>query len=164
MARSTDKKLSMTTQTVTVRLKQQVSGLGNAGEVHRVSFGYARNFLLRNGLASIIGERSAEKVIATQQKRANAHVNEHKAVMEIAQSLDGRAVTISAPGNVDGKLFASIQADDVAAALDTDPIFRMEPLKLTGIHTVTLDFGHDIVSSVTVTLRSSSTASGRRSK
>ena len=151
----------MTTQTVNVRLKQHIPGLGNAGDVRRVKFGYARNFLVAKDLATIIGEQAASKVINQQQNRVSSQASERKAVMDIAKALDGQTATLTVPANSDGRLFASVQADDVAAALDTDPIFRMDPIKSTGTHTVTLDFGHDIVSNITVTLRSTMSNSRR---
>lgn len=143
----------MTAQTVPIRLTRSVPGLGGEGEVRRVAFGYARNFLLPRGLATIISGAQAETLIARQRMVKASVAHERQAVIEIAAALDGRSVELSAPANSDGRLFGAIQADDVAAALDTDPIFRMEPLKQAGEHQTTLDFGHDILAHVTVVVR-----------
>lgn len=144
----------MTTSTVLVRLTQSVPGLGSAGSLAEVSFGYARNYLLPRQLAAVMtGKRSAQRLVAQRERRITAPLNDHADVRAVAAALDGRTVTVSAPANDEGRLFASVAADMVAGALETDPIFRMDPLKQTGEHQATLDFGHDITATVTVIVR-----------
>lgn len=152
----------MASQTVTVRLTARVESLGNLGDVVTVPFGYARNFLLAKGLATVVSARTAEKARTHQRRSAKPHATERNAVVTIAAELDGRSVTLTVPANADGRLFARIQADDVAMALGADPLFRMDPLKQIGEHTVTLDFGHDILATVSVNLTPA--PSGRSAK
>lgn len=143
----------MTPSSVRVRLKQDVKGLGRAGQLAEVNFGYARNFLISQGLAEIVvGRRTAEQ-LSKQRTQQAIKPADHSPVQMIADSLAGRSITITAAANSDGKLFAGIQADQIAKALETDPLFRMEPIKHTGTHQVVLDFGHDIIATVSATVK-----------
>ena len=144
---------SMTQSSVLVRLKQPVPSLGSSGQVARVQFGYARNFLIPRGLAELATGRAAAGQLA-HQPSSPITVNDHDDVRTVAASLNGQTVTIDRAANADGTLFASLHAEDVATALKTDPIFRMQPIKQTGEHQITLDFGHDIVAAVSVKVRS----------
>ena len=148
----------MSNHTVTIRLKQAVPRLGQIGQLARVNFGYARNFLLPRGVAELVSGRRAAVQLARQRQiqPTIAPTSHHQAVQTIADALAGQTVTLSAAANADGKLFASIQADDVATALKTDPIFRMEPIKQVGEYEATLDFGHDIMATVTVIMTAKS--------
>lgn len=143
----------MTQATVVVRLNKAVPGLGHAGQVAQVRFGYARNYLLPRGLAELATGRQAAAQLGTQQRMTPSSVNEHNGVKAIAAALVGQTATLTAAANEDGTLFAGIQATDIAEALRTDPVFRIEPIKHTGQHQVTLDFGHDITAVVTVTVK-----------
>ncbi len=151
----------MTQHLVPVRLRQAVAGLGQAGDVKLVKFGYARNFLVARGLGVLVSDGVASTALEQQAKRTKPSSERHE-IVSVASALTGRTATIIAPANADGTLFASVQADDVAAALETDPLFRMEPLKHTGEHVVILDFGHDITASITVTIRPQANQSRRR--
>ncbi len=143
----------MAAKSVAVRLTQSVTGLGRAGAVVNVSFAYARNFLLPRGAAQIVSAGTASRAIGKLQTRETIAVSLRQSVATIAKELADKVVTLTAPANANGKLFASVSAEAVAKALGIDAIFRLDPIKSVGRHPVKLDFGHDISATITVVVQ-----------
>ena len=100
-----------------VVLKQDVKSIGKKDELHEVSDGYARNYLLPRGLAV---EADAAAVIEVRTKAAAV---EHRAAQELAaaqkleKKIDGRTVTLKAKAGQGGRLFGSVTAKDIAETL-----------------------------------------------
>lgn len=100
-----------------VILTQDVKGSGKAGDLVNVSDGYARNFLLKKGLAI---EANAAAINAKQTRdSATAH---HAQVeldnaKESAALLEGKEVHIKAKAGANGKLFGSITSKEIADEL-----------------------------------------------
>ena len=100
-----------------VILKQDVKGLGKAGEKVKASDGYARNFLFPKGLAV---EANAQAL--TEYKNSEAS-KQHKKDVELANAneakahLDGKSVFIKAKAGQNGKLFGSVTSKDVSEAI-----------------------------------------------
>lgn len=100
-----------------VILKQDVKGLGKAGEKVKASDGYARNFLFPKGLAV---EANAQAL--TEYKNSEAS-KQHKKEVEVQNAndakalLDGKAVFVKAKAGQNGKLFGSVTSKDISAAI-----------------------------------------------
>lgn len=100
-----------------VILKEDVKGSGKAGELVNVSDGYARNFLLKKGLAI---EATAA---AINDKQTKDSAIQHRIQLEVdaakeqADKLNGKTVTIKAKAGANGKLFGSITSKEVAEEL-----------------------------------------------
>lgn len=99
-------------------LTAAVDNLGVAGDIVEVKAGYGRNYLLPRGLA-IVATRGAEKQIegikraqAAREIRDLDHAREVKAQLE---ALEG--VTIAVRSADSGKLFGSVKAEDIVAAV-----------------------------------------------
>ncbi len=98
-------------------LMEKVINLGQFGDVVKVKNGYARNFLIPQGMAkrataSSLAEfevRRAELLKADLAKLADAQARGEKIV--------GVVVKIAQKAGVDGKLFGSVTNADIAAAL-----------------------------------------------
>ncbi len=101
-----------------VILMKDVKGSGKAGDVVKVSDGYARNMLLPKGLAKEATEgniRSLEK----QKAIAAEKLEEQKAAAkEMAAKLEKITLKIESKGGDSGKLFGSITSKDIAEALE----------------------------------------------
>ena len=100
-------------------LTAEVEKLGVPGDTVEVKDGYGRNFLLPRGLA-IVATRGAEKQVEGIRRAQDAravrgleHANELKQAIE---GLDSVSLTVRTAGD-SGKLFGSVTAADVAAAL-----------------------------------------------
>lgn len=102
-----------------VILKEDVQGSGKKGDLVKVSDGYAKNFLLKKGLAvqatpAALAELKAKQ--AAQQKKDQA---ERAAATALAKRIEGKTVKISAKAGESGKLFGSITAKEVAGEIET---------------------------------------------
>ena len=142
-----------------VLLKKDTPKVGKKHEVVEVSDGYAQNFLIPQGVAEFATER-ALKAADEMRARAEADRAEREAAIkkELA-ALKSSTVAMTARANEKGKLFASIEREDICDALkgsnglDLDPehIMLQEPIKTTGEHTVSVHVG-DSVAEITVSV------------
>ena len=128
-----------------VILLKDVKGTGKAGDIVKVSDGYARNMLIPRGLAKEATQgnvRSLEKLKAVQaEKDAEA-----KAKAEaLAEQLKSEVIVIKSKGGEGGRLFGSITNKDIEDAvqaqlgmkIDKKKIQMESPIKHTGEHEVT---------------------------
>lgn len=141
-----------------VILTKDVKGTGKAGEVVKVSDGYARNMLIPKGLAKEATQgniRSLEKQKAIAEEKRQE--NEAKAKEEAAK-LEAITLEISSKGGENGKLFGSITSMDVAEALEKQEGLKIDkkkiemdgPIKQAGVSTVTLKLFQDVAAKVKV--------------
>ena len=100
-----------------VILKQDVKSIGKKDEIHDVSDGYARNFLLPRGLAAA-ADATALNIARTKEAAADYHeAAARAAAQELAGRIQGKTVTIEAKGGASGRMFGKITGKEVAAAL-----------------------------------------------
>jgi len=127
-----------------VILLKDVKGTGKAGEIVKVSDGFARNMLIPRGMAKEATEgnvRSLEKAKAVQaQKDAEAKA----AAEKLAEELKDKEVVIRTKGGEGGKLFGSITSKDIETAvkeqfgvkIDKKKMQMDQPIKHIGEHEV----------------------------
>ncbi len=125
-------------------LHKTIDGLGNRGDLIEVSDGYARNSLIPKGLAqqaSVGVEVQADAMKRTWQLR---NAKEREAAEEMAKVLVARPIEIPARAGVEGKLFGSVTAADVAAAIqeqagveiDRKMLDLSESIRSIGTHSI----------------------------
>ncbi len=100
-----------------VILNKDVKGTGKAGDVVKVSDGYARNMLIPKGLATEatqgnIRHLEKQKAIAAEKK-----AEEKAAAKEQAEKIGNLTVTIKTKAGDGGKIFGSITSKDIAEGL-----------------------------------------------
>ena len=128
-----------------VILLKDVKGQGKKGDVIDVSDSYARNFLIKGGYAE---QATTVTINDIAQKKAAADFHkaeELKASRELAAELKGKKFTIKVKAGTGGRLFGSVTAADVAAALaeggytvDKKKIVLSSPLREAGSYDVEL--------------------------
>lgn len=98
-------------------LKQDVKNLGYKNDVVNVKPGYARNFLIPQGMA-ILATPSARKVLA-EEIRQQAFKQERikKEATELAQVLEGLTLRIAAKASETGKIYGSVNNVQIANAI-----------------------------------------------
>ncbi|GAA3592050.1 50S ribosomal protein L9 [Agrococcus terreus] len=139
-------------------LTNEVSGLGSAGDVVEVKNGFARNYLVPQGLAvawSRGGEKQVEQIKAARAAREHATIEE---AQDLRQRLEANAVVLSAKAGAEGRLFGSIQTKDIAEAveaaghgsIDRRVIEIPTPIRATGEHTATARLRDDIIATITL--------------
>ena len=100
-----------------VILRQDVEGLGFEFEVVSVKPGYARNFLIPRGLASVATPKNVQELNEVLDARKAEEAILISAAKEKAAKLDGLVVKIDAKVGSGDKLFGSINNADLAEAL-----------------------------------------------
>ena len=99
-------------------LIQDVKGLGKAGDIKEVNDGYARNFLIKKGMAV---EGTAQNLYAAEQKKKIAAEKAAAAKAEaevIAKKLNKQVIKVYAKGGENnGKMFGSVTAENIAEGL-----------------------------------------------
>ena len=99
-------------------LIQDVKGLGKAGDIKEVNDGYARNFLIKKGMAV---EGTAQNLYAAEQKKKIAAEKAAAAkaeAEEIAKKLNKQVIKVYAKGGENnGKMFGSVTAENIAEGL-----------------------------------------------
>jgi large subunit ribosomal protein L9 len=126
-----------------VILSQDVKGQGKKGDVVNVSDGYAKNFLLAKGLASV-ATATALNSLSISKEAELRHKKEEKAKAEEQAKLISKAVLqiplkVSENGKIFGALTAQMIADELqkqGIEIDKRKIVLKEPIKLVGMHSV----------------------------
>ena len=146
-----------------VILREDVKSLGKAGEMVRVKPGFARNYLLPNGLAYEATEGNKKRIAAESKARVAKGAAERAEAEAQAAKLSGLAVTLTGKAGEDGKLFGSVTSADIAAALEGKgfPIDKRKielghPLKELGFHSVPVRLTHDVHAEVKVNVTAES--------
>jgi len=143
---------------VRVILLEKVKGLGEAGAVVEVAAGHARNLLFPRGLAQeATADNLAKREAQLVREARQAERLRHEA-RDAATRLQGREVRVQAKAGASGRLFGSITAADVAAAVerqlgvsvDRRRIDLTEPLKTLGAHGVTVHLHGELAAQITV--------------
>jgi large subunit ribosomal protein L9 len=132
-----------TNTSVQVLLAEKVSELGEQGDIVRVKPGYARNYLLPQGLATIASDHNKRMVEQHRVRLADLEANRLKGIRKQAEAIGKYSVTLEANANKDGHLYGSIVAVDISKALqsasfDVNPehVQLEGPLKELGMYTV----------------------------
>jgi large subunit ribosomal protein L9 len=132
-------------------LIQSVDHLGKQGEVVTVRRGFAMNYLLPQGLATVATEHH-KRMVEKHKARLQEIQNQRLAHLRtLADQLGKQSVTIEANANDEGHLYGSVGATEIVKALKQhdititpDQVRLKGPLKELGLYTVLVHLGQDI--------------------
>lgn len=138
-----------------VILTQTVSNLGQSGDVVTVKAGYARNYLIPQGMAFAWTKGAAAQIEAMRRARLAKAVATREDAVAAKAAIEGTTVEIVAKVSESGKLFGGISADAIAKALAdkaaVDPkAIEVEVIKTTGEFPATVALHPEITASFTV--------------
>ena len=141
-----------------VILRSDVDGVGKKGDIVDVADGHARNFLLPRGLAMKSTKGAESQASSMRRSRDLRDAADREAAQTIATRLVPQTFTISARAGGEGKLFGSITAADVVAAvqeqagveLDRRKVVLADPIREVGTHLVTVKLHSDVEFPVTL--------------
>ena len=132
-------------------LIQSVDNLGKPGDVVEVKSGFANNYLIPQGLATIANDhhkRMVEKHRVRLRKIEDARMS---GLRDLAGQLSDQSVTIEANANNEGHLYGSVGAAEIVAAMKNNSVtisedqVRLEgPLKELGLYTVKIRVASEI--------------------
>ncbi len=132
-------------------LKQDYQGLGYKNDVVTVKPGYARNFLIPQGIA-IVANKSNLKMIEENVRQASHKAEKMKSdAQAIADKIGDMEITIPAKAGESGKIFGAITTLQVSDALkakgidiDRKKISFKEDIKNIGEHAAILDLHKEV--------------------
>ena len=124
-------------------LVHNVEYLGKQGEVVEVKRGYAYNYLLPQGLATIATEHHKRMVEKHRAKLEEIARERMAGLRSLLEELIRTSVTIEANANDEGHLYGSVGAAEISRSLkqqdlmvSADQIVLQGPLKEVGLYTV----------------------------
>lgn len=140
-------------------LLQDVKGQGKKGDVIEVNEGYARNFLIKKGLAEAA---TASKLNDLNQKKAAADYHkaeEVKAMQAMAKELKGKSFTVKIKAGQNGKVFGSVTGANVSDSLiaagynvDKKKVVLTQPIKNVGEYEIELKLMEGISTKIKITV------------
>ncbi len=141
-----------------VLLRDDVVGVGRRGDIVKVASGFARNYLLPEGLAIVATEGVEGQAERMRGKRDLQEAQDRSAAEAQAQLLAGAVVPIAARASGGGRLFGSIGPGDVSEAIlaskgvevDRTHVVLPEHIKETGSFEVTVELFRDVTAVLTV--------------
>ncbi len=138
-------------------LIQSVDGLGKQGDVVEVRPGFANNYLLPQGMATVASPHHKRMVDKHKAKLASIEQARLKGLRDLADLIGKQSITIEANANDEGHLYGSVTASEINAALRANDIhvsndqIRMEGvLKELGLYTIKIHLHNEIESDLKV--------------
>ena len=135
-----------------------VEGSGRVGEIKNVADGYARNFLLPQGLAAPATADAIKKAEARAAAEARRQAGLDEQAQALAEKLAGSAIIIVAKAGRKGRLFGSVTQADIAQEItnilgqevDRHQVLLAEPIKEVGTHEFALQLTRNVQPTVSV--------------
>lgn len=154
-----------------VILLERVGRLGTIGDEVSVKDGFARNFLLPSGKALRANEANRARFEAEREEIEKRNAERRDSAMAVAESVNGKTVTIIRQAGETGVLYGSVSARDITEALADDNIkvgrSQVElnaPIKAVGLHVVALNLHAEVTSEISVNVARSQDEADRQAQ
>lgn len=142
--------MARTRRTVSVLLLEDTEYLGEVGDVVDVKPGYARNYLLPAGIATVVTTEALRRVERTKTDAAAQRAARAVEIAEFAKSLEGMSLMLEHRASEEGHLFGAVHAVTIVEALaaqgvklDEKQIVLDVPIKELGIFSVPVQLDAD---------------------
>jgi len=126
-----------------VILSKDVENLGKIGDIVSVKNGFARNFLIRKGLALEAIPKNLKKMEQDKKREEKIREEERKRAEELSLNLKGVSLTIPVETKDDESLYGSISPSEICEVLgkegieiDKKTILMDLPIKNLGIYEI----------------------------
>jgi large subunit ribosomal protein L9 len=141
-----------------VVLRADVTSVGKKGDILEVADGYARNYLIAKGMAFRASDGVVAQAQAMRRSRDLKDARDRESAETVARTLVPAVIRVPARAGAEGKLFGSVTAADLVAAvaqqtgveLDRRRVHLDEPIKTVGTHTVPVKLHADVEFPITV--------------
>lgn len=141
----------------TLLLMKDVTSLGYIGDVVKVADGYARNYLIPQGLALEPTDVNMRKIEQAKKQAETWRAKELAEKKAVASRMDGLELTLVAKATDQGHLFGSVGPKEIADALrdegyniDEKQIQLGEHIKLVDKYTVPVRLAEDVTAELVV--------------
>jgi large subunit ribosomal protein L9 len=140
-------------------LKQDVQHLGASGDIVDVKPGYARNYLIPQGLAYTASPANLKRIEREREQAEERAKRDYLEARRRASQLDGMVLVFHAKAGEEGKLFGSVTSADIADRaneqgldfeVDRRKIVLDEPLKQLGAFPVSIRLAADVEAEIEV--------------
>jgi large subunit ribosomal protein L9 len=139
-------------------LMDKVSNLGNLGDIVKVKQGYARNYLIPQGMAKRANKANMAEFAEKKAELERVAAEKLGAAQARAAKLEGFVLQLAQKAGVDGRLFGSVGNADIAAGLQAQghEVVKAEvrlpegPFKMIGEYPVTLALHTDVLIDIQV--------------
>lgn len=141
----------------TILLREDLEHVGGRGEIVKVKAGYARNYLLPQGLATLASKGNVKQI--EQERTAllkKAAIEKATAVAQLEQ-MEGLTLEFQRKAGEQGTLFGSVTSMDIVEALtkkgyeiDRKRVSLRDPIKETGEYTVNVKLHREVTLEVPV--------------
>ena len=142
---------------VEIIIRKDVADLGRAGQLVDVKPGYARNYLVPQGLALFATEGNRRRFEEERRQIEQSAQRERDTARERAVQLEEQTLTFRVRAGEEGKLFGSVTSSDIAEALEEAGVeidrrlIRLdEPIKELGVYDVPVRLHSDVEPTVKV--------------
>ncbi|HSG82828.1 MAG TPA: 50S ribosomal protein L9 [Gemmatimonadota bacterium] len=142
---------------IEVILRRKVDNLGDVGEVVTVKPGFARNYLLPQGLAYSATEANRMRLEHERGAALAAEERERSVARALAERLEGVSINFSMLAGEEGKLYGSVGPRDIARELgehgyEVQPrhVMLPETIKMLGVYSVPIRLYPEVEASVKV--------------
>jgi large subunit ribosomal protein L9 len=132
-------------------LTQAVPHLGQPGDVVKVRPGFARNYLVPQGLATFATQVNLRLVEKHRQRLKQLEEARRADLLNLAAQIAQRSLTIEANANAEGHLYGSVNADQIAEtlrregfAVQSENVLIEGPLKELGLYSIKVRLAADI--------------------
>ncbi len=140
-------------------LVENVEKLGIAGDIAKVSDGYARNFLLPKRLAIVANANNLKKLGSIKEKAEQRRLEEENALKALAQKMEGTNLVFQRKADENDHLYGSVSDVDIVKAMAEKgfeihkSIIRGEKhIKTTGTFDLSLVLAKDITANISVVI------------
>jgi len=139
---------------------EDVPNVAEAGEMKEVADGYGRNFLIPKKIAFLVNASTISTIESQLKTKAHHQAKSNAELLELAQQLEGKEVTLNARVGAKDRLYGSITSADIATELETSTglvvdkrkIEVAEPIRKLGSYEVVVRLAKDIVPKIKVTV------------
>ena len=145
-----------------VILTHNIIGLGGESDQVKVAAGYARNYLLPQGLAIPVTGANKRRLEVLRQRRAEREAHEFNAMSELAKSITKLTCVVKVKTGDDGKMFGSVTSGTIADELKNQFDISLEkrkihlelPIRTVGEHEIELRLHADVKATLKVKVES----------
>jgi large subunit ribosomal protein L9 len=146
--------------TTKILLREDVENVGGRGEIVKVKAGYARNFLLPQGIATLATKGNVNQIEKEREALLKKAAVEKSTAAAQSEQMSGISLEFVRKAGEGGTLFGSVTTMDIAQALqakgyeiDRRRIVLKDTIKETGDYTVNVKLHREVTLEIPVTVR-----------
>jgi large subunit ribosomal protein L9 len=141
---------------------QDLKGQGRRGEIKEVSDGFAQNFLIKNGFATIATGKVQQTEKAKLDAKAESAVRLRIKRELLKTELEKHAFTVLCKSGEGGKLFGAVREKDIVEAIlkkipsaniEKHAVDITQPIKTVGTHKVTVMLERGLTANVHIEIK-----------